>query len=479
MIQSIFVFLIISLTQAFACAICSVDIPIVKSDINITANQNNTNFSIKWHFEEEFVNSLKQYDTNKNGTYESSEQKEIEESLFVYIKRLHYLTHIKYDKVEDFDTAILVKKIEPYKTKMSFENGGMTYDYSFQLDFVLQKSYRLDIGFYDAGQNFLFLLGDVVVNGYDGKEMIKLYAAKSRIFFDVTDEQLVMAKQKVVQKTDKISFEDNISDDVYIEEVNTVEEKKEQNSFIDTLSFYINKLKLDIKDLLNDIKENNSFISYFWLLLFSFLYGVLHAIGPGHGKSLVSTYFLNENRSVSKAAAISLLIGVVHTFSAFMITVVIFFILKTIFVGFVNDIEYVASKISAVLIIFIALYLLYKKYRISTQKLKFTVHNPNASSCGCSSCNTKSEDIMVIIAAGIVPCPGTITVFIFTMGLGIYFVGFLSAIFMSLGMSLIIFIMAYLSIGIRKKSQSNGAIVKYLEYGSLVFILCLGFLLLL
>ncbi|HFU77659.1 MAG TPA: hypothetical protein ENK68_04060 [Epsilonproteobacteria bacterium] len=236
-----------------------------------------------------------------------------------------------------------------------------------------------------------------------------------------------------------------------------------------------------MKAILQDIKKNNTVTSYFWLLFFSFVYGILHAIGPGHGKTLVSSYFLSDNRSVFKAFNISLLIGVVHTFSAFFLTVFIYFLLDFVFNSFITNVEYVASKISAVVIILIALYLIYKKFKASKQikTMSFTSHNPNLSTCGCHACHTKSEDIGVILAAGIVPCPGTVTIFIFTFGLGIYYIGFLSAIFMSLGMSLIIFITAYLSINIRKKSSSSTRLIKFLEYGSLVFILLLGLFLLL
>ncbi|MEA3315452.1 MAG: DUF1007 domain-containing protein, partial [Campylobacterota bacterium] len=91
---------------------------------------------------------------------------------------------------------------------------------------------------------------------------------------------------------------------------------------------------------------------------------------------------------------------------------------------------------------------------------------------------THSTDAGVILAAGIIPCPGTVTIFIFTMSLGIYFVGFLSAIFMSLGMSLIIFISAFLTIKIKQQTNTNNNIKKIFEYGSLLFILFLGIILL-
>jgi ABC-type nickel/cobalt efflux system permease component RcnA len=472
MVQSIFLFFVLSLVQAFACSMCSLNVPFVKVDVNVTSMQNSTNFNVRWFFDKEFVSTLKQYDNNRNGKLDEDEKSEIEDALFVYVKKTNYLTAIKYGSLDTFRTQSL-QDINPYKSSMTFQNGAMFYDYSFKLDIKLKKYHRLDIGFFDLNRNFMFSLENIIINKYNGKEKIKVYAAESRVFFDVDDLQIYQSEyNKIEQKTIK-------EDDINITEQTQEIQENSNNIVLEKLSSFLNSIKSNIKELLNDIKENNAFISYFWLLLFSFLYGVIHAIGPGHGKSLVSTYFLNENRSISKAAAISLLIGVVHTFSAFVITVVIFFIIKTIFISFVNDIEYIATKISAIMIIAIAIYLLYKKYKVSTKKLKFTTHDPNASSCGCSSCNTKSEDIMIILAAGIVPCPGTITVFIFTMGMGIYFVGFLSAIFMSFGMSLIIFIMAYLSIGIRKKSQSNIKLIKYIEYGSLFFILSLGILLLL
>ncbi|HHS92172.1 MAG TPA: hypothetical protein ENK82_02380 [Campylobacterales bacterium] len=70
------------------------------------------------------------------------------------------------------------------------------------------------------------------------------------------------------------------------------------------------------------------------------------------------------------------------------------------------------------------------------------------------------------------------TIFIFTLSLGVYWVGFLSAVFMSLGMSLIIFIAAYLSLKVRKTTMGSDRVRKILDYGSLVFILGLGVLLL-
>ena len=46
-----------------------------------------------------------------------------------------------------------------------------------------------------------------------------------------------------------------------------------------------------------------------WFLLFSFLYGIIHAIGPGNGKSLISSN--NHNDSCGSCKTHSTDIGVI------------------------------------------------------------------------------------------------------------------------------------------------------------------------
>lgn len=56
----------------------------------------------------------------------------------------------------------------------------------------------------------------------------------------------------------------------------------------------------------------------------------------------------------------------------------------------------------------------------------------------------------VVLGASLVPCSGAVTIFIFTMALGEYGVGFLAAFCMSMGMSLVIFGAASLRRGLKK-----------------------------
>jgi ABC-type nickel/cobalt efflux system permease component RcnA len=225
------------------------------------------------------------------------------------------------------------------------------------------------------------------------------------------------------------------------------------------------------------------------LLFFAYLYGVIHALGPGHGKTLVASYFLSNERSYTKAFGVSVAIGVVHTFSAFLLTLVVYYVVSTFLAQFMNDTIFYTTKISALIIIGIAIYLLVKKYKaykeLERQKLQPAMRfstMPHIETCACATCKVdkNSTDFALIVSAGIIPCPGTTTLFIFAISLGLFYAGFISALVMSMGMSSVIFISAVLSVFMRKKAiHTNEKLKKYLEYASLIVILALGIFLLL
>lgn len=330
---------------------------------------------------------------------------DVKKSLEKYIDKKNHLTVITYDNNKIYN----INKI--LKPTLDIKYNRFIYTYSFKVDIPQKQRNNLNIKFEDNEKFFLFHFN----------------------------------QQNIIDKS-----------------------QPKQSEFIKLLTKILEDFTTNIKELLSKIDKSNSYQAYIWLLIFSFGYGIIHAIGPGHGKSLISSYFLTEKSSHLKALSMAGLIGVVHTFSAFILTFVIYYSVNTFLGSYFNDVETIATKVSAVIIIAIALFLIYKK--ISKHK--------HQSSCECTGCKTHSTDIGVILGAGIVPCAGTVTIFIYTMSLNLYFIGFLSAIFMSLGMSLIIYITALLSIKIRDKASSNTKLIKFFEYGSLAFILSLGVILL-
>jgi len=469
----------------YGCALCTLAVPKVDVYTTIYAKKDFTTFDVTWKFHTAFSEALKPYDVNENGIYEKAEKEAILEALIVYIKPIHYLTNIEYIKKDtEFEEYFYEPIITNFERITFSETNQMIFNYNFEIPITLQKDYKLALNYYDGGGNFDFILKDIILKDYNGFKAIVPKFAQTYVYF--FKEYQNQAEQFYQQEYLPPILQTGKNQQVELEPI----QEEQDLSLLDILSEELTKLKLQIEATLLDIQENNSLSAYFWLLLFSFIYGILHAIGPGHGKSLVSSYFIHQNKSYVKAFSIASLIGITHTFSAFLLTLIIYNIIGLMFNSSLVDIEQMATKVSAFIIISIAFYLIYKKYKKASTQITFnigstpsfvynqpTLHKPT-SDCGCSGCKTTSTDLGVILAAGIVPCPGTVTIFLFTISLGIYLVGFVSAIFMSIGMSLVIYITAILSLKVRKSTSSNETIVKILEYGSLVFILFLGLILL-
>ena len=68
-----------------------------------------------------------------------------------------------------------------------------------------------------------------------------------------------------------------------------------------------------------ELKTGNPFLAALTLASLSFMYGVLHAVGPGHGKAVISSYVLASDRTVRRGIALSFLAALFQAFSAILL----------------------------------------------------------------------------------------------------------------------------------------------------------------
>ena len=439
----------------FACATCQLMIPTAEVTLGLNVKEKQLATSdVEWYFSDLYTQEItKQYDKNRNLILDKEELAVILKAKLDYLKPKNMLMAMKIgDSVDENEVTPSFKNFN-----LRVVNERLLFSYQFNAHITLKDQAVLSFKFEDDEAFFSFILHTVTIEGGDFHTSINNYLYTSAILFSTAPLQ----KQEV-----QASSQD--------------QEIVEQEGLL-------NESIARIKTLFEEIKDDQKPYSYFLLLLFAFAYGLIHALGPGHGKTLVASYFLSNDKSYTKALLISLAIGVVHTFSAFLLTLVIYFVVESFLAQFMDNTITYTTKISALIIIAIAVYLLYKKIRahraLARQKnfANFSTTPPHISSCGCASCKVEnnSTDLALILSAGIIPCPGTVTLFIFALSLEMYTLGFFSAFVMSLGMSSIIFISAILSVTIRKKAlKSNTKLQKILEYGSLFVILLLGLLLL-
>ena len=225
-----------------------------------------------------------------------------------------------------------------------------------------------------------------------------------------------------------------------------------------------------ISTTIRSIDDENAFTSSLLVLGIAFLYGLIHAAGPGHGKALVAFYFISNKSDFKKAFKMGYLISIIHAISALIVTFSIYFILHTMFRKNFNDFSHIAMSISAVMIMLVGLFIVYEGYK--AKKLKYIDDNVE------DKVKNKSE-LTVAFSAGIVPCPGVMTIVLFCIVLKKFLLGVLAAIFMSIGMGFTISLAGILSIAFSKKT--SGLLGKYgyiLQMLSGVLIVVLGFFLL-
>ncbi|WP_031481568.1 nickel/cobalt transporter [Maridesulfovibrio frigidus] len=204
------------------------------------------------------------------------------------------------------------------------------------------------------------------------------------------------------------------------------------SSFFSSVLTKITILQKDLRSKMTgfarDVKKD-SFGTSFWLfLLFSFAYGVVHAIGPGHGKSVVCAYFISRRGTIRTAAFMSWAITLVHVGSATVTVCVAYLLLSSGMSGFENFNRHLQTA-SFGLVMLIGLWLF-----LSTLISAFKKKNEEYSAP--AKCASLKEITSVAFVTGLVPCPGAAIILVYTLSTGILWAGLIAMLFLATGMAL-------------------------------------------
>ncbi|MEZ0574804.1 nickel/cobalt transporter [Halodesulfovibrio aestuarii] len=192
----------------------------------------------------------------------------------------------------------------------------------------------------------------------------------------------------------------------------------------------------------HEIKTHPNGQSFWFFMLSSFLYGIIHALGPGHGKSIVFSYFLSRKGTLLKGVIMGHLLTAVHTLSAIVIVLGAYFLLDLKGSHALTSASEPLKVTSYYLIIglgiFILLHALYEAVvRIRTNgSVKKEADNKGL--------------ITISIISGLVPCPGAALLLSFALSLNILTTGLLGTIFFTMGMGITTSLFGIISIHSRK-----------------------------
>ena len=218
------------------------------------------------------------------------------------------------------------------------------------------------------------------------------------------------------------------------------------------------------------------------LLGISFLYGVFHAAGPGHGKAVISSYLVANNETWRRGIALSFASALLQAFTAIAIVAVAAVLLGATAKAMGDTIR-VIEIVSYALIVLIGLRLLWVKGRGFLQALGLMKvqhahdhahghahdhhhrdhhhhheHDDGASAWGHAHAPEPSElagrhwlrrGLAAIIAVGLRPCSGAIIVLVFALAQGLFWIGVASTLVMGLGTAITVAAIATLAVGAR------------------------------
>jgi ABC-type nickel/cobalt efflux system permease component RcnA len=202
-----------------------------------------------------------------------------------------------------------------------------------------------------------------------------------------------------------------------------------------------------------EIKDTGSVIPALTVLLVAFLYGVFHAAGPGHGKFIVTSYFLARNAPLTRGLLMSGLISFLQALSAILIVTILVMLLgqgRLAVLGQVVTLELVSYG----LVVLLGLYMAWGALRGVDCDHGATAqsghHDHDDSAISVPWYRRLGGMMPVAVAAGVRPCSGAIILLLFTMANGLYFLGVLGTFVMALGVAITVSIVGVLAIGTRR-----------------------------
>jgi ABC-type nickel/cobalt efflux system permease component RcnA len=180
-------------------------------------------------------------------------------------------------------------------------------------------------------------------------------------------------------------------------------------------------LQRSISQTMQSVKEKGDLGSLFILLGVSFLFGLIHVIGPGHRKMLVIGYFIGEEARPLMGIMAGFLLALAHAGSAVVLVGGFYWFASRSLLVSVNQAELFLFPITYGIVFLLGAWMLYQGVR------GYRRHEQNRAD---------SKGLGGLILSGLIPCPAASAIMIFAVTSDAMFLGILAVLAMSLGMGL-------------------------------------------
>ena len=226
------------------------------------------------------------------------------------------------------------------------------------------------------------------------------------------------------------------------------------------------EIQRELADAIKALRQERSLTAAWSLIALSFFYGVFHALGPGHGKAVISTYLLTQRSDLKKGLALSWGGSLLQGFTAIALVYGAVALIDWTQRDARNAVRTLES-VSFALIALVGAGLLLRSFwslaRAWRRPAIAEATVSEASSC-CHNHGPNTEQLRtvsdlrgalsVIVSIGIRPCSGAVLVLLIAQILALHLAGLAAVLAMSAGTAITVSVLAALAVYMRRLSTS-------------------------
>ncbi len=184
----------------------------------------------------------------------------------------------------------------------------------------------------------------------------------------------------------------------------------------------------------------------------AFLYGVFHALGPGHGKLIISSYAIASGSAIRSSLLLTLVSSLAQAASAILLVGALVLLLDQGRLATTRNV-YWLELTSYGLILLLGLAMLIRALRGKRGCCGHShAHDDHHHAGHAQDLETipKRDFWAMVLSIGIRPCSGAVIVLLFTMGQGLFLAGATATLAMAMGTALAVGALALLAILARR-----------------------------
>lgn len=262
-------------------------------------------------------------------------------------------------------------------------------------------------------------------------------AAVKKKRFDVGEPATAPAAEAVVPETDSPAATEVVAPAAELEKAS-----EKSRSFYTVIADAQKVLREKLTAAISAMKRGD-WDAIWKFLAICLLYGMLHALGPGHGKSIVVGYFIARRGQWRQGVALGAGITVTHTMSAVLLLLILYVIFKaTVFNAFetgrigIENASYVLVMLTGILLVVLGI----KDFVTQRKQAKFAVQEGTVAKLDSEKALPPTarwrEIIGVAAVTGIVPCPAVALIVLFCLLNSMVALSLLGAFVICIGMTI-------------------------------------------